>query len=215
MRKSILLTTSGLMLLVACADSTSGELPLASDSASDTAIDSSAPPASPLPGQATPTTTAEADPTVTVPPALAELALPSPAQAWAFEDDRIDLGEYQTAFSIFEDCVRESGSELFDKQTDPTSGQVSYGIAESQLAIHDQCYGEHFEAIDMVFQTTNEDILAANERRNVEHWELVMRPCLLLNGDEVPLDRHELESGDFQAIGQRFMILLQSNACES
>ena len=125
------------------------------------------------------------------------------------------MDEYQTAFSIFEECVRDSGSELFDKEVDAGSGLVSYGISESQLAVHDRCYSEHFDAIDFVFQTTNDEVLAANERLNVEHWELVMRPCLLLNGVETPLDRHELGPAEFQEIGQQFTILLQSNACES
>ena len=56
MRKHCLLITSGLVLLMGCADATSGSSPGSSDSVADITTGSSAPPVSTLPDQAVQTT---------------------------------------------------------------------------------------------------------------------------------------------------------------
>ena len=126
--------------------------------------------------------------------------------------------EYDAAFEEFRSCVAEGGGELLGVSIDPEFGTYQYRYTDEDRFLVDGCYGEHFFAAQIGYESHNEALLEADAEQNRLEWEREVLPCLRANGfDDVPANFDAVVSmpGDeARALHQAFTELTIDGSCD-
>lgn len=149
-------------------------------------------------------------------PGLDELA---PNQRAAFEDGDISTVEYAEAYRAFEACAIAAGLAVVDREVDPVSGYISYGIfeeiggsLEDPTSDTGGCYETEFHWIELVWEATDPTYTEQQRDLALERFETEARPCLVANGVDVPLVVG-LDDDAYLPLLQEWIALASGNKC--
>ncbi len=138
-------------------------------------------------------------------------------QVEILSDDAVTLREYQDAFDIYHQCVRDGGYDFRNLKADPNTGEYNYGIPTQADHVVEPCYETHFKFVDMIFQS-NPAITEQRNQQFAHQWQHQIHPCLEAHGIQgsptsLRMDEMEVGSTDVKLFEQ-FLVLLQAGECD-
>lgn len=98
----------------------------------------------------------------------------SPAVQEILSDGSVTIDEYESAFRDYASCMNEAGFSVAQHEPD-ANGVINYSISNEAVAngVDDECYDEHYNAVDTAFQVAREDSSSSAES---------LRECLRAEG---------------------------------
>lgn len=147
-----------------------------------------------------------------------------------FEDGVVTLAEYQEAFSRFVECAAGAGGVVSESARNPVTGLISYTSsallqAEGAQVLDadgnvlptvsnpvNDCYQRFFDVTEIAFTANDPTVQAAIPSEQMAAFEQVVKPCLLANGVEVPVDL-EFGSSQYRDLTDRAAELNASGSC--